>query len=92
MTNKDKVDSREKERNSLKSSFNAVAKTPDGRAVLRYLMRDCGYNKSAVVQDPTTFEINTVSTVWNEAKKDVYERLRNYIDKEELIKIEFTED
>lgn len=92
MANKDKVDSNEKAINSLKSSFNAVAKTPDGRAVLRYLMRDCGYNKSAVVQDPTTFEINTVSTVWNEAKKDVYERLRNYIDKEELIKIEFTED
>lgn len=77
---------------ALKRSFNAVASTPDGRAILRYLMKDCGFNKSSAIMNPTTFEINTVGTVWNEARKDVYITIRRFIDKDKLIEIEFTED
>ena len=83
---------KEKETEQFKRSINAVAETPDGRAVLRYIMRECGHNMSSVVQDPQSLEINTISTVWNEAKRDVYTRLRSFIDKKNLIEIEFTED
>lgn len=76
----------------LKRSFNAIASTPDGIAVLRYLMRSCGFGKSSAVMNPTTYEINTVGTVWNEARKDVYLGIRKFLDNDKLINVEFKED
>lgn len=92
MANKHAKEEKEKAIEALKRSFNAVASTPDGIAVLRYIMKDCGFFKTSTVMNPATFEINTIGTVWNEARRDVYRRLRGFIDKDKLIQIEFEED
>lgn len=55
-------------------------------------MRSCGFGKSSAVMNPTTYEINTVGTVWNEARKDVYLGIRKFLDNDKLINVEFKED
>jgi len=76
----------------LKRAFNTTAETPAGLMVLRYLMRDCGFGQTSLVMNPQTFEINTVGSVYNEARKDVYIRIRKLLSKENLRKIELEEE
>lgn len=81
---------REKQR--LRNAFNNVAKTDAGRKVFRYLMQECGFLKPALVASCATGEINPLGSIYNEARKDVYYKIRGFLDKENIIAIEFKED
>lgn len=85
-------DSYKKEIQKLRNAFNIVAKTSAGKKVFRYLMRECGFSKSSLVASYETGEINPLGSIYNEARKDVYYKVRNLLDKENIIAIEFKED
>jgi len=53
--------------------------TESGQRVLLWLMKECGFLEPSCVLSPTTLEINKESTVYNEAKRDVYLRLRKLL-------------
>lgn len=76
----------------LKRAFDTVAETPAGLMVLRYLMKDCGFGQTSLVMNPQSFEINTIGSIYNEARKDVYIRIRKFLNKENLQKIEYEEE
>lgn len=92
MSDKQVKEVQKAEREKLQRAFNRVASTPAGQTVLRYIMRDCGFQKTSIVQDPHSLEINTIGSIYNEARKDVYHRIRRFIDNEYLKVIEFKED
>lgn len=81
-----------KEFQELQHAFNAVAKTTSGKKVLRYLMKECGFLKSGLVASCATGEINPLGSIYNEARKDVYYRIRQFLTKENIIAVEFKED
>jgi hypothetical protein len=68
--------------------FRVVADSPDGLAVFRYLHDSCGFAKPSVVLDQKSGEVNLHSTVYNEARRNVYLSLRKYLTKGQLAKIE----
>ncbi len=69
--------------------FADICAKAEGRNVLRYIMNQCGYQKPSVVVDPTTGEINDRSTLYNEARRNLYLDLRKFIPTRLLKKIEF---
>lgn len=75
----------------VKRVINRLAKTQDGRVLFKYLSELCGFSVSSIVIDPNSGEINTNSTLYNEARKTVYYRIRQFIQKEDLKVIEFLE-
>jgi hypothetical protein len=81
-----------KELQKLRNAFNNVAKTSSGKVVFRYLMKECGFNEPAVVASCATGEINPLGSIYNEARRDVYMRIRKFLSKENIISIEFKED
>lgn len=72
----------------LKQQLKRVLKTADGIAVFRYLFNECGYDRPSVVADPTTGEILTNSTNYNEARRNIWVKLRKLMPREPLIMIE----
>ncbi len=76
----------------LRRAFNGIAKTEHGKTVLRYLKRDCGFAKTSLVMNPQACDINPIGSIYNEARKDVYHRIRQFIDVEFLKQIEYEED
>lgn len=81
-----------KKRAELRGAINAVAKTPEGKKVLRWIKNYSCYGKSSMIIDPSTGEINTVGVVYNEARKDIYYGLRSFLDPKNLKEIELEED
>ena len=77
-----------KERTQLVRDLGEAFSTPAGRRALRYLMDQCGYQKSNVFGDPVTKELLTQSMLFNEARRDIYLGLREYIPTEVLIAVE----
>lgn len=72
----------------VKRALDRLAKTEDGKIFLNYLMRECGFARSSITVDATSLEINTLSTIYNEARKTVYYKVRELIKQEDLIEIE----
>lgn len=72
----------------IKQALGRVSRTKDGKDVIRYIMHRCGFKTPSVVANPTTGEIYTDSTVYNEARRNLYLELRSLIPKEELNLIE----
>ena len=63
----------------LRAAFDAVAKTPEGKKVLCWIMNYSGYGKTSMIMNPATCEINTIGVVYNEARKDVYYAIRRLL-------------
>lgn len=70
-------------------AFVQVSNTEAGRILFRKLMRDCGFITPSVVADPATGEIFTDSTVYNEARRNLYLSWRKQVPLKHLVKIEF---
>ena len=81
----------EKRVNSLKKDYEDVCNTPEGIRVLRHIFLMCGYSKSSIVMNRESYEINTQSTVYNEARRNLYLEMRSFLDKKNLMKIEYGE-
>lgn len=53
--------------------------TPAGKQTLLFLMRECGFHQPSVVVDGATQEVKQQATVYNEARRSVYLRIRSYM-------------
>ncbi len=73
----------------VKNAIRKVANTEAGRIFIRYLMGQCGFHNPSVVADRETGNIFTESTVYNEARRNLYLGLRPLIPPKNLVKIEF---
>ena len=77
------------EKEKLRAMFDAVAATEDGRDLFKYLMNSLGHNKNTITMNPTTGEVNTETTNYLTARKEVYLEIRRNISDRHLKKIEF---
>ena len=73
----------------MKLDFNTVAATPEGMDVFKHIMNRCSYQKPTITFNPETREVNTISTIYLEARRDLYLELRAYISENLLKKIEY---
>jgi len=73
---------------AFRSSMARSLSSPDGQILLSYLMRECGYQKNSVQGCSQSGELLNNNTIYNEARRDLYLRLRGFVPKESLIKVE----
>jgi hypothetical protein len=72
-----------------RQAIQAVANTDAGQIFFRYLMEElCGYQRSSVVLSPQEHEVNIKATIYNEARREIWLHLRDYISIDKLIYIE----
>lgn len=72
----------------LKQDFNQTFNSPHGKSVLRYLLNQCGYQSVSTTMNPQSGEINTVATIYNEARRNVYLKIRSFLMEEILRDVE----
>ena len=53
--------------------------TASGKEFLGWLLRECGFHQPSVVYNAESGEIRLQATAYNEAKRDVYLRVRNLL-------------
>ena len=87
---KDKL--RHKEDSQLKRDLNDVFSSPAGRRVLCWIINLCGFHKADTVADPTSGEIMIRSTIYNQARRNLYLAIRIHIKKQILIDVEHRGD
>lgn len=73
----------------LRSYFDTVAATEEGRGVFKYLMENLGFHKRMITMNPETGEINKETSAYLEARRSVYLDIREKISDKYLKKIEF---
>lgn len=78
-----------RKRKEIKEMYNMVFATPEGLMVLRDISELAGHNQTSVIVDPTTGEINIDSTVYNEARRNLYLQIREHVRPSILKKVEF---
>lgn len=76
----------------LRQDFNQVFNTPAGKRVLSFLMRECGYQRSSTVFSPTTQEVVASSTIYHEARRNVWLTVRGLLLPEILKNVENPEE
>ena len=76
----------------IRAYFDAVAKTPEGKKVFRWIKEYSGYGTTSMVMNPNTCEINSVGVVYNEARKDVYYAIRRLLSPNFVNEIEKMEE
>lgn len=72
----------------VKRALGRLVETKDGQIFINYLMKESGFNLSSLVMDVNTSEINPLATIYNEARKTLYYKVRGLIKPEKLIEIE----
>lgn len=72
----------------LKKDINETFASAQGMATLRYIMDLCGYQRPSTVADPATGEIMYNSTIYNEARRNIYLSIRKFLKRETLISVE----
>ncbi len=72
----------------LREAINTIASTEDGKIFFSFLAKTCGFGQSQAVINIDTKEINTISSLWNVAREQVYLDIRKYLSKENKIRIE----
>ena len=73
----------------VKTIFNNVAATEEGRELFRYFIELLGFYKRSITLDPTTGEVNKETSFYLEVRKSVWLDMRENILKKHLKKIEF---
>ncbi len=73
----------------IKAAVSAVAATPDGLALLRYLFQMSGYDKSSIVIRRDGFDRDGM--IWNEARRAMWIELKALMSKDMQAKIEIYE-
>lgn len=79
---------RHKQEAQLKRDLNETFSTPAGRRSLFWLMQICGYQRPSVVADPQSGEVVINSTVYNEARRNLYLTLRSFLTRQILTDVE----
>ena len=72
----------------VKRALNRLVKTQDGKVFINWLMDICGFATSSIVVDVHTGEICLNSSIYNEARKTIYYKVRSLIKAEDLKEIE----
>lgn len=72
----------------LRQDIIKTVDTEHGLTVFRHIMYICGYQSPSVVANSQTGEINIHSTVYNEARRNLWLTLRQYIPQDRLTLIE----
>ncbi len=75
--------------NKLRKSFSEVFAGEAGENALKHIKNMCGYDKSSIVIDTRSGEINDRATLFNEARRVVYLEIRRFVDSEILKKVEY---
>lgn len=94
------AEQREKQKEALKKAKDAREKQlrnilidlcgkAEGILFIRHLMKICGYQKTSIVGNPQTGDLQERGTFYNEARRNVYLEIRRYIPSKFLKKIEF---
>jgi len=77
-----------KERKQLEADVRKVFSSAAGLNVLKYLKEQCGYQFPSVVLNLETKEVSVSSTIYNEARRNLYLDLRKMVSEAILIKVE----
>lgn len=85
---KSEPDQRLLEQNNLKEAFIQEQNNPNVVRILRYLEKDCGFTKTDTVISSATGGVDMASTTVNAAIRSVYVRLRRFMPKELVSKVE----
>ena len=72
----------------LISDMRKVFGSDAGVRVLRWLMIECGYQAQSVVADKHTQQIYKESTIYNEARRNLYLQMRRYMTPKILMPVE----
>ncbi len=72
----------------LKKDINETFAPGHGRRVLRWLMDECGYQRPSTSVDPNSTKILSENMLYNEARRNLYLKLRQLVDQEILIPVE----
>ena len=75
--------------NNLKKDISKICDTPEGIRVFRHFALSSGMFKSSIVLNKESHEINLNSTVYNEARRNLYLEFRTLFERKHLIKIEY---
>ena len=75
-----------------KTAIRRCLATSDGKVLLKYLMDQCGYQKSSVQASSTTGEHLENNTQYNEGRRDVYLGLRRHAREDILFDVEIKGD
>jgi hypothetical protein len=86
---KEVLEKQQKNFNQLKRCVEIASSTPEGIIAFRQLLNMCGYNKSVVVVNPQQGGIDTVGSVYNAARENIWKEFRQLIPARTLKKIEF---
>jgi len=68
--------------------INQAYSTADGRYALKWLMELSGYQVPSVVVDPQSGEVQVQSTIYNEARRNLYITVRRCVNSNVLASIE----
>jgi hypothetical protein len=79
----------EAERAKLKKAVEAVVATDNGKDLIKFLHRICGYDQDNLVLNRQTGEVDTVATTIHEGRRGVYLRVRALVPIEVLRQIEY---
>ncbi len=72
----------------FKKDLNETFAPGHGRRVLRWLMEECGYQRPSTSVDPNSTKILSENMLYNEARRNLYLKLRQQLDQEILIPVE----
>ena len=78
----------QKEHLKLFSDFNTTFCTPEGKRVLSWIMKECGYQESDAIVNPETLELAALSTASNSIRRGLYLQMRKYLKPDILIDVE----
>jgi len=66
-------------KNEVKEAFNEIAETKAGVIILKWLMWRCFFNRSTIVGNSQTYEVNSLGSVAQEFQRRLYLDIRRYI-------------
>ena len=79
---------RDVKEDKLAGALDAILKTEEGRTVIKYLFDISGYNKTSIAGDRRNGDVLTNATIYNEARREIYIRLRGWASPELLGPVE----
>ena len=82
------AEQKDNEKDKVNQAVREIAETEAGQVFFKWLMLSCYYQKSTIVGDPQSHEVNVYGTLFNESRRRVYLDVRRAIPAAILRKIE----
>lgn len=79
----------EDRRKRLSEHINEVLKTEAGKKVFRYIHDYCSFDRTSIVLNPLSRQVDKTYSLYNMALRDVYLELRSLADRKLLVAVEF---